>query len=61
MATLLNGNKISEEIRNEIKEEILSRKRPPCLAVVLCSDDPASEIYVKRKQKACEEVGITTF
>jgi len=63
MATLLDGNKISEEIRNEIREELRVRGlvSPPCLAVVLCTDDPASEIYVSRKRKACEEVGITTF
>ncbi|CAE7860196.1 folD [Symbiodinium microadriaticum] len=57
---ILDGTKISKEIRGEIEDEILCR-RPPCLAVVLCTEDPASEIYVKRKQKACEEVGITTF
>ncbi len=60
MAKLLDGQKISDQIRNEIKDELLCRV-PPCLAVVLCTDDPASEIYVQRKQKACEEVGITTF
>jgi len=34
---------------------------PPCLAVVLCNDDPASEIYVQRKREACEEVGINSY
>lgn len=34
---------------------------PPCLAVVLCTEDPASSLYVKRKQDACKEVGITSY
>jgi len=61
MAKLLDGNKIAQDIRNEIKHELLNTRIPICLAVVLCTDDPASEIYVNRKRKACEEVGITTF
>lgn len=72
MANLLDGNALSATIRAEIKAELDRRSDvrwklrrndahatpPPCLAVVLCSDDPASEIYVRRKQAACKEVGI---
>lgn len=73
---LLDGNKLSEQIRAEIKQEIDSRKingrchasphcwgvKPvPCLAVILCSEDPASEVYVRRKQEACKAVGINSF
>jgi methylenetetrahydrofolate dehydrogenase (NADP+)/methenyltetrahydrofolate cyclohydrolase len=76
VAILLDGNKLSDEIRAEIKCEIDSRKinghwhtthshwevKPaPCLAVVLCSQDPASEVYVRRKQEACKAVGINSF
>jgi methylenetetrahydrofolate dehydrogenase (NADP+)/methenyltetrahydrofolate cyclohydrolase len=72
MAKLLDGNSISSQIRAEIKEEVKRRlnpdekygamvaRKPACLAVVLCSNDPASEIYVQRKREACAEVGITS-
>ena len=58
MAQILDGNKISAIIRDEIKEEVSKMKEKPCLTVVLCSNDPASEIYVRKKQQACAEVGI---
>lgn len=61
MAKLLDGKKIAQDIRNEIAHELINTKIPLCLAVVLCTNDPASKIYVDRKRKACEEVGITTF
>lgn len=72
---LLDGKAISAEIREEIRAEIekgkaqarnhtlgrVEAKLPPSLAVVLCSDDPASEVYVSRKREACAEVGITSL
>lgn len=41
-----------------IREENISR---PTLAVILCGNDPASELYVKRKQEACKKVGINSY
>lgn len=62
MTQILDGNAIAATIRSEIKSEIAQRNRmAPCLAVVLCSNDPASEIYVRKKQEACAEVGINSF
>ena len=62
MAIILDGKKLSQEIRKKIKEEIdlLKEKvgRKPKLAVILVGNDPASKIYVKNKEKACESVGI---
>ena len=60
---LLNGKelslKIKEDIKKKIKEDYLDKgKDVPGLAVVLVGDDPASQIYVKNKEKACEYVGI---
>lgn len=57
---LLNGKAIAGEIQAEIKAAIgaTPKKRPPCLAVVLVGQNPASEIYIRRKRQACEEVGI---
>jgi methylenetetrahydrofolate dehydrogenase (NADP+)/methenyltetrahydrofolate cyclohydrolase len=61
-ATLIDGKSIAKELRQEIKQQILDRvnsgKVSPGLAVILVGDDPASGIYVKNKQLACDEVGI---
>ena len=63
-ASLINGKEIAQEIRSEVKTEIEGLKEShgltPGLAVVLIGDDPASAIYVKNKEIACEEVGIST-
>ncbi|HUK26333.1 MAG TPA: bifunctional 5,10-methylenetetrahydrofolate dehydrogenase/5,10-methenyltetrahydrofolate cyclohydrolase [Terriglobales bacterium] len=60
-ATVLDGNRISAEIRAEVAEEVKSLAQAgirPGLAVVLVGHNPASEIYVRQKVKACEELGI---
>src|SRR5947207_8065717 len=60
-ATLLDGNKIANEIRAEVAAEVRTMSAAgvrPGLAVVLVGHNPASEIYVRGKVKACEEVGI---
>jgi methylenetetrahydrofolate dehydrogenase (NADP+)/methenyltetrahydrofolate cyclohydrolase len=50
--------KIEEEVRANIEFWSRGRRPRPTLHVLLTSQDPASSIYVKRKQKACERVGI---
>ena len=60
---ILNGKDLATTIKEEIKTEIqndyiLKGKRAPTLAVVLVGDNPASEIYVRNKVKACEYVGL---
>ncbi|MBE2278973.1 MAG: bifunctional methylenetetrahydrofolate dehydrogenase/methenyltetrahydrofolate cyclohydrolase FolD [Ignavibacteriaceae bacterium] len=59
---LIDGKKIAKEIREEIKNEISNfkaeGKRSPGLVVILVGDNPASEVYVRNKAKACEEVGF---
>src|ERR1700722_8814880 len=60
-ARILNGRKIAEEIRSEVAAEVKSLIAAgvrPGLAVVLVGHDPASEIYVRGKVKACGEVGV---
>jgi methylenetetrahydrofolate dehydrogenase (NADP+)/methenyltetrahydrofolate cyclohydrolase len=60
-AELIDGKKISEQIRAEVKKETESLKSKgivPGLAAVLVGDNPASQIYVRSKAKACEEAGI---
>ena len=56
---IIDGKAVAQEIQNELKKEISQLNgRPPCLAVILVGDSGPSRIYVNRKTKACEEVGI---
>jgi len=62
MANLINGTRISSDIKNEIKEEVKELERlkgiRPGLGVILIGENPASKVYVASKQKGCEEVGF---
>jgi methylenetetrahydrofolate dehydrogenase (NADP+) / methenyltetrahydrofolate cyclohydrolase len=61
MAQILDGARIRDQILNELKprvEALLAAGRPPGLAVVLAGHNPASEIYVRSKIKACHDLGI---
>lgn len=61
MAIIIDGKKVSTEVRNEIKEEVECLKAEginPSLAVIIVGDNPASQVYVRNKGRACEEVGI---
>src|SRR6202163_1590136 len=63
MPTILDGNRIRDEIQNEYRPgvaRLIERGRPPVLAVVLVGHDPASEIYVRNKVKASHELGINS-
>jgi methylenetetrahydrofolate dehydrogenase (NADP+)/methenyltetrahydrofolate cyclohydrolase len=63
-ALVLDGRRIGDEIRAELRPRITRLKetgRAPGLAVVLVGDNPASQIYVRSKLKACEELGIRSF
>lgn len=61
MAKIIDGKKISTEIKEECKAKVAQLKeqgKEVCLAVVQVGDDPASSIYVRNKTKACEYVGM---
>ncbi len=62
MAQLINGKEISAAIRAEIKENtealVASTGVRPGLAVIIVGEDPASQVYVRNKKKACDEVGF---
>jgi methylenetetrahydrofolate dehydrogenase (NADP+)/methenyltetrahydrofolate cyclohydrolase len=62
MVSIIDGNKIAQDIRNEVRQSALALKEQkgiiPGLAVVLVGEDPASQIYVGKKAKACAEVGF---
>jgi methylenetetrahydrofolate dehydrogenase (NADP+)/methenyltetrahydrofolate cyclohydrolase len=60
-ATILDGNKIRDEIQAELLQQIAELKRvgiTPGLAAVLVGENPASQIYVRSKVKTCEALGI---
>ncbi|HEV2110183.1 MAG TPA: bifunctional methylenetetrahydrofolate dehydrogenase/methenyltetrahydrofolate cyclohydrolase FolD [Gammaproteobacteria bacterium] len=57
-AQLIDGKAFASEIRRGIREQVGARRHAPGLAVVLVGQDPASEIYVRNKRQACEEVGF---
>jgi len=58
MAQILDGTVVRNKILSDLKPRIAKLSRPPGLAVVLAGDNPASEIYVRNKIKACAEIGI---
>jgi methylenetetrahydrofolate dehydrogenase (NADP+) / methenyltetrahydrofolate cyclohydrolase len=61
MPQILDGNRVRDEIKSELKpriEAIVARGAPPGLAVVLVGQNSASEIYVRNKIKACRDLGI---
>jgi methylenetetrahydrofolate dehydrogenase (NADP+) / methenyltetrahydrofolate cyclohydrolase len=64
-AKRLDGKALAEVIRQDIAARIAARtaagKQPPGLAVVLVGDNPASQVYVRNKRKACEQVGMTSW
>src|SRR5579864_7649712 len=58
MAQILHGMPVQTLILSQLRPRIQRLRRPPGLAVVLVGHDPASEIYVRSKIKACAELGI---
>ena len=61
MAKILDGREMSETLRAEIAERVSRLKEKgitPGLAVILAGEDPASQIYVRNKGKACQEAGM---
>ncbi len=63
-AKILDGKKMSAEIREAIKEKVVLLKEKgivPGLAVILVGDNPASKVYVGQKEKGCLEAGFASF
>lgn len=62
---IISGTELANKIKANLKEKIDEIKNEcnkiPCLAVIIVGDDPASKIYVKNKEKACEKCGIKSL
>ena len=61
MAKLIDGKAISQQIKDELKEEVAAFKKEGtdiCLAVIQVGNDPASSVYVRNKKKACAYIGV---
>lgn len=57
-AKLIDGKAFAAELRRDVGRQASARRRAPGLAVVLVGADPASQIYVRNKRQACEQVGF---
>jgi 5,10-methylene-tetrahydrofolate dehydrogenase/methenyl tetrahydrofolate cyclohydrolase len=64
-AKKIDGRAIAQEVRDAVKADVAAMvaegKNPPGLATVLVGQDPASQVYVRMKHKACEEAGIRSI
>lgn len=61
MTQIIDGKKISAEIKDELRQEVAAMKeegKEIALAVIQVGEDPASSVYVRNKKKACEYIGI---
>ena len=64
MAKIIDGKKISAALLEKVKADVTELEAvgtKPCLAVILVGDDPASQVYVRNKKRACENVGIKSL
>jgi methylenetetrahydrofolate dehydrogenase (NADP+)/methenyltetrahydrofolate cyclohydrolase len=65
MAKIIDGKLISKQVRAEIGDEVANLQErtgiKPGLSVILVGEDPASQVYVRNKHKACKETGILSF
>ena len=62
-AEIISGKELSADIREELKQKVLNLKskgKTPGLVVILVGENPASQVYVNNKEKACKEIGITS-
>lgn len=64
-AKIIDGRAVAQEVRESVAADVAAmvaeEKKPPGLATVLVGQDPASQVYVRMKHKACEEAGIISI
>lgn len=56
--TIIDGKKVSEDIRKKLKDEVKTYMVRPCLGVIQIGNDEASNTYIRAKEKACDSVGM---
>ncbi len=61
MAVRIDGKALAAKVKDQVWEEAAQLPRRPGLAVILVGDDPASQVYVRGKEKDCAECGIESF
>ena len=65
MAQIIDGKKVSAQVKEQVREEAAQLKASAGLqvglAVVIVGNNPASRVYVNNKKKACEAVGFQSF
>ncbi|NEO55035.1 MAG: bifunctional 5,10-methylene-tetrahydrofolate dehydrogenase/5,10-methylene-tetrahydrofolate cyclohydrolase, partial [Okeania sp. SIO3B5] len=65
MVNKLDGKALAKKIKAELQQKVQTLQskigRPPGLAVLMVGDNPASAVYVRNKEKACSQVGISSF
>lgn len=61
MAVIIDGKKISTEVKDECREKVAKEGLDVTLAVIQVGNDPASTVYVGNKKKACEYIGIKSL
>ena len=61
MAQIIDGKKISAQVKDELKEKVAAENLDVTLAVIQVGNDPASTVYVGNKKKACEYIGIRSL
>ena len=65
MVGLLDGKALAKQVQAELLEQVKALQdqagRPPGLAVLMAGDNPASAVYVRNKERACDRVGIASF
>ena len=58
---IIDGKAIAAQCRAEISQEVAAMTRKPSLAVIIVGENPASQVYVRNKEKACIEAGIRSY
>lgn len=64
MATIIRGKEVAEHVLAQVKEDVAAlaaRGVTPCLAVILVGNDPASQVYVRKKKEKCAELGMRSL
>ncbi len=57
-AKIIDGKKMADSVLEKAKAEVSALRKKPCLAIVMAGDNPASQVYVKKKLDACKKVGM---